>query len=193
MNRTYVGSLRRSLTARPSRRDVLRGLGGVGIALGSASLPPVVVAKQSKGKPKPNKPQPNQYGCLEVGDPCGRSRQCCSGVCKGKPGKKRCRAHDTGTCEQEVPGLCTADNPAASKCNNEINCACLRTTAGSNFCADLDTGIDICAECKRDADCEQLGYPSGSACAPIAVGFCAGTCETGMACVPPCGYVSPES
>jgi hypothetical protein len=36
-----------------------------------------------------------------------------------------------------------------------------------------------------------LGFPPGSACAPIATGNCVGTCPTGMVCMAPCGDVPP--
>ena len=37
-------------------------------------------------------------GCKNVGRKCQRARQCCSGVCRGKKDKKRCKAHDSGGC-----------------------------------------------------------------------------------------------
>jgi hypothetical protein len=38
-----------------------------------------------------------------------------------------------------------------------------------------------------------LGFPPESACAPVSQGRCAGGCPTGMACLPPCGYVPPDA
>lgn len=166
----------RTISEVPSRRDVLRGLAGVGLGLGMVRIPAMAAAKKKrKRKTKKRNPKvtPNQYGCLEVDDPCQTAEQCCSGICEGKKGKKRCLAHDTGTCKQDgqlVP------------CNNRTDCGCFRTTAGSDVCAGLATSE--CAVCQRDADCLALGFPSGTACTP-------GPCESGMACMPPCATRIP--
>jgi hypothetical protein len=69
---------------------------------------------------------------------------------------------------------------------------CTRTTGGSSFCGSLLDSTSSCATCKRDADCAKQGFPPGSACTPFATGACAGTCPTGMMCMPPCGYVPPD-
>jgi hypothetical protein len=181
----------RSLTELPSRRDVLRGLAGIG--LGMTRLP--LLASATKRTQSEAAPKPNKYGCLEIGDPCKRAGQCCSGICKRKNGKKKCRAHGTGTCDQQKPGVCTATflDPEIFDCNfRSGKCSCYATTAGSKYCAALGTS-SRCADCKKDTDCEKLGYPPGSACVPFAKGRCAGFCETGMACAVPCGYEPPES
>jgi hypothetical protein len=170
-----------------SRRSLL----GAALAAATGWLVPNIgeTRKKHPHKKKRKKAQPNQYGCLEVGDRCKSADQCCSGICKGKKGKKRCRAHDTGTCIQGIPDACDPDNPAIAVCNSDV-CLCLRTTAGSNFCADAN--LTACADCKKDADCEALGYPAGSACVPMTGGHCAGICEeTGMQCRIPCGATPP--
>jgi hypothetical protein len=73
-------------------------------------------------------------------------------------------------------------------------CYCIRTTAGSNFCAEpfSDAG-SVCADCQKDDDCEALGFPKGTACAPVSKGVCGAEleCETGMACMLPCRAKSP--
>ena len=188
MDQHHLAVVTRSLTRVPSRRDVLRGLVGAGLGLAMARFPIVVAAKRKRRKKK--KARPNAFGCLEVGDPCQNADQCCSGICEGKKGTRRCRARGVGTCDQQALGWCRADT---LKCNNSQDCACIRTTAGSNFCVQLNVpDEEICADCQRDADCEVLGFPAGSACAPFSVGICAGACESGMACVPPCGYVPSD-
>jgi hypothetical protein len=173
--------LARSLTG--SRRSLLAGV--LAVAIGWLGAPGVKAKKKPKTKPKPNR-----YGCLDVGDPCKRDGQCCSGICKGKPGKKRCRAHDTGTCPQRRPGLCDPHQPTVTPCNNET-CVCLRTTADSNFCANANSVN--CADCKKDADCLAEGFPKGTACVPMTGGECTNFCdETGMACMLPCGTELPD-
>jgi hypothetical protein len=188
MNTDHVDDMTRMLTILPSRRDVLRGLAGAGLGLGAFRFRGATEAKKRKNKHKKHKPKkatPNEFGCLEVGDPCKTATQCCSGVCEGKKGKKRCRAHGNGTCNQTIQAFCAPDNPTISLCNS-ADCVCVRTTAGSNFCTSTQ-GVQ-CADCTRDADCEALGFLPGSACLPWSEGQCAGDCgETGMACAVPCG------
>jgi hypothetical protein len=188
VDQNHFERLTKALIAIPSRRDVLRGLSGLGLALGVARLPVVVDAKKRKHKKKKKdkKAKPNAFGCLEVGDPCKSADQCCSGICEGK----KCRSHDTGTCNQEAPGVCEEGNPPKAHCNGSI-CWCLRTTAGSNFCGNTG-GPSACADCQKDADCEALGFPSGSACVPYSEGNCSYCGEGGMACVVPCGTEPSE-
>ena len=177
MDQHQFATLTRSLTRTPSRRDVLRGVASAGLALGLTRLPNAAEARKKRRKTKAKSPKPNAFGCLEVGDACKSAARCCSGVCAGKQGKRMCRAHNTGTCKQD--GVLTP-------CNNRTTCGCFRTTAGSDVCAGL-FGPSACAVCQRDADCLELGFPSGSAC-----GLSAIPCEGGMmACYVPCGIEAP--
>jgi hypothetical protein len=184
MNSRYFDGLICSLVA--SRRALFPGMlamaaGWVGVSTGEA---------KKKHKHKAKKANPNEFGCISVGKTCKNAEQCCSGACEGKKGKKRCRAHDTGTCDQNVDGICEADDLAQTLCGD--TCACIRTTAGSNVCFDPGAGSD-CADCQKDADCQALGFPAGSACAPSTGINCAGACESGMLCAVPCGVAPPES
>jgi hypothetical protein len=186
MDASQFDTFARSLTG--SRRSLLGGslalaTGWLGVSATDAKK------KHKKRKPKKPKPKPNAYGCLEVSDPCQNAEQCCSGVCVGKKGKRQCRSHDSGTCDQALPGRCS-NSPTLSTCNGSETCACIRTTANSSFCARL--GATICSDCEKDADCAALGLPPGSACAPVSEGTCAGICAGGMACLLPCGAEIPE-
>lgn len=174
----------RSLTG--SRRSLLAG--SLALATGWLGVSATEAKKKHK-KRKPKKPKPNAYGCLEVADPCQNEEQCCSGICDGKKGKRKCRAHDTETCDQKRPGYCEAGNPYLALCHGGL-ANCFRTTAGSNVCSrNL-----LCADCQRDADCEALGYPPGTACAPLGGDYsCADICESDMACVIPVGVAPPEA
>jgi hypothetical protein len=145
--------------------------------------------KKRKRKKRSPKATPNQYGCLEIGDSCKSADQCCSGICDGKKGKRACRAHGAGTCKPQ-PGVCTNPDPGLGTCNNNNFCYCHRTTANSIYCADQEH--TECADCRKDADCVALGYPPGSACIPYSEGICSGACESGMACVVPCGFEPVE-
>jgi hypothetical protein len=185
-------ALMRSLFSMPSRRHLLHGLAGAGLGLGVSRFPAGVEGKKRKPKKrKPRKAKPNEFGCLSVGQTCKSGEQCCSGICDGKKGKKTCRAHDTGNCEQGGPQICTSGPPQSLTCNNEAYCRCFGTTAGSIVCSRFDQ-MQSCADCQQDADCIALGFPPGSACAPVSVGPCGGQCESGMACVIPCGAEFPE-
>src|SRR5687768_12771659 len=152
MDQQQFTAWKRALSSVPCRRDVLRWLGGAGLGLGALRLSGVVARKKhtnkrkKKNKKKKKSPQPafNQYGCLEVGQPCrGDSSLCCSGICegtapkKGKPDRRVCAAHDTGTCKQDG---------VLAPCNNRTNCGCFRTTAGSDVCAELFPP-SACAAC----------------------------------------------
>ena len=218
MDQHHLTTWTRSLSSLPSRRDVLRGLAGAGLGLSALRLSDAVAAKHKnkKGKKRKRKktsqtpitPPPftlpplvfNQFGCVEVGQPCrGDNTNCCSGICQGsaptpgQPDTSRCAAHDTGTCRQDIEGLCTIPDLFLATCNNRTDCGCIRTTAGSNYCAELfgGPGFSQCVSCERDADCIAAGLPAASACAPVSPGRCAGTCATGMACLVPCGAVRP--
>src|SRR5688500_16952446 len=183
---TRFPAVTQTLARLPTRRDIVRGLAGAGLGLAGLRLSGLAGAKQkharSKRKKKNRKrPQPvvNQYGCLEVGQPCkGDSTRCCSGVCEGKKPKKgkkdtrRCVAHGTGTCEQDQLTLCEVYNPAPAPCNNAA-CVCVRTTADSSFCGTTAVGVSDCAACQRDSDCQALGFAAGSACVPWSTGTCA--------------------
>lgn len=197
MDGSHFDDLTRSFTE--SRRAIFGG--ALTLAVGWLGVTGVEAKKKRKRKRKNHKkvqpPTPNEFGCLEVGDLCTSEDDCCSGVCEGSKGKKTCRSHGTGTCYQDQVGYCLAEpDDAFIICNNSFNCFCYTTTAGSNFCGQgrsLNDEDPRCADCQTDADCLSLGYPAGSACAPVATGNCAGHCPTGMACLPPCGVELPES
>lgn len=170
-----------------SRRAILGG--ALSLAAGMVGAATAVGKKKRKRKKRKPRATPNEFGCLEVDDPCTSAEQCCSGICEGKKGKRTCRGHGLGTCKPQ-PGFCLDPNSLLVPCNNEINCVCLNTTANSLFCAGL--GPSKCADCQRDADCTMLGFPAGSACVPVGEGACTGACASGMMCAVPCGTPLPE-
>jgi hypothetical protein len=189
----------RAMRGVPSRRDVLRSLAGAGLGVGIVRFPDLAAAKKRKRKKrKKNKKvkpaQPNEFGCFEVGDPCRSEADCCSGICEEKNGKRTCRAHGTDVCRQDEPGVCTAPADDIPSLGCGINCFCYRTTAGSNFCGPSPRTSEQqdCTDCRTDADCVALGYPAGSACAPVGRGNCTGFCDSGMACLVPCGVEFPD-
>lgn len=184
----------RSLFSAASRRDILRGL-AAGLGLGSAYPSLEAAGKKKRKRRKKKRKQhmpgtPNEFGCIEVGDRCTSADECCSGVCEGT----KCQAHGVDICRQDRPGVCTAGLDELPSLGCGVNCWCYRTTAESNFCGRsprTSPPVD-CTSCRKDADCIALGYPPGSACAPVGTGNCSGWCDTGMACLVSCGVPYPE-
>jgi hypothetical protein len=160
-----------------------RTLAGV-LGLSALALPGLADARKKRKKKK--KIKKNQFGCVDVGNFCKNGGQCCSGICEGKKGKKKCKAHDASTCVAgqtiddcggSVNVLCTATGGDPG--------ACLTTTGNAPYCA---TSLE-CFSCQQDVDCEPI-CGQGAACLP-----CAGQCAeeggtlcagiSGVACNPP--------
>jgi hypothetical protein len=184
MDENRVAVVTRTLSDRPSRRDVLCGLAAAGLGLGVARWPEMAEARK-KGKKKhkkPKAPNPNAFGCLDVGAACNNGVQCCSGICEGKT----CRAHHAGICKVDYD-LCTtgAGHVCGIVDEVETTCACVLTTGNAPFCGDFSEGA-ICRDCAKDTDCE-VGFGVGAACV-VLKGICEGQCaDTGdTACVAPC-------
>ena len=202
MNTHRFDPIARSLTVLPSRRDVLRGLVGAGLGpalLGWPRGESMVAAKnkrKQKHKPKQQTPLPpspppapfNQFGCLDVGQPCqGDSTLCCSGICE--PTTSRCIAHNSGVCSASTDTCTLREN---IPCNpNKEGCLCTLTTSNAGFCADFSDAAagersNLCRFCSQDTDCQEEFGP-GAACVVLA-GACTGIClRTGTtACMRSC-------
>jgi hypothetical protein len=155
--------LTRALVAPASRRRLLGGLAG---PLGDAAT-----AKQRRKKVKRN-----AFGCVNVGKFCKHDGQCCSGICKGKKGKKRCRAHGQSTCRRGQDACTRPDVDCLSSTGESGDC--FVTTGKASFCgADGD-----CFACTKDADCIPVCGPQ-AACI-VCVG-CAEEVGTDTACESP--------
>jgi hypothetical protein len=124
---------------------------GVGIGVAGVRWPEVTAKKQRKKK---KKARPNAFGCLDVGDPCKNADQCCSGICEGKKGKRKCRAHGAGSCQTDYDGC----NGLVAVCGTAG--FCFRTTGNASFCGGPGGNCMVCA---KDADCEPTHGP-GAAC-----------------------------
>ena len=109
--------------------------------------------------------------CRPFGSTCKRSRQCCSGLCKGRK-KMTCRAHDTGGCQ---PGEGDCDILVTCTTSEGLEGRCYTTTGDAGFCG--FTGD--CMVCQRDADCQAV-YGPRTACIADCF-FCPDT--GGSACV----------
>jgi hypothetical protein len=179
-------------TAQTRRRALGLFAAAAGSVLGSVGFSGAV-AKKHKSKKK-TKIKRNGFGCVNVGNACKNDGQCCSGICQGKKGKKKCQAHNEGGCTVErnfcvtgsLLGLCGPDVPSPD--------ICLTTSGNAAFCARLKGFITEvnCQLCRTDTDCENLGFPSGSACVTFTGAACANATDcngingsTGTMCLPP--------
>jgi hypothetical protein len=166
MHNTRFASFSRGLIGRPSRRDVVRGLTGCGLAWGAAQWPGIVAArKKHKHKKKHCKqrtvPQANAFGCLDVGQPCnGDSSACCSGICEGtkpkkcKPDTSRCVGHDESSCVAgDQAGVCV-DGVMTVFCTTSFGWdgICDTTTGNAGYCYKNSA----CFPCRTDADCQPI-------------------------------------
>jgi hypothetical protein len=185
MGATRFDDLLRSLINRASRREVLAGVAGAAFGLEATRLD--LVAKTKKRK----KLKLNQFGCVNVGDPCrGKDSNCCSGICdggkprRGKKDRSRCVGHNVGICTRGQDAC--AQGPAqATQCGlTGSTCFCRRTTGGAGFCS--RPVADLCHDCRTDDDCEELGFPSGSACVVYVQPGCGCPETDNRTCVYPC-------
>jgi hypothetical protein len=189
MDGTQFDTVIRSLTK--SRRSLLGGaLALTGGWFGIANTAARKKGKKRKGKKKPKALLFNQYGCVDVGQPCrGDSSTCCSGICegvapgRGKPDRSQCVAHNTSIC---TPALNICTTGSESTCNaNNASTHCTVTTGNAGFCADFTQGAaKHCRNCSRDTDC-QAEFGAGVACV-VFTGICATYCPAtgGTACMP---------
>jgi hypothetical protein len=158
MDGSRFDRLTRSLAMAVSRRALLASLSALGLSV--IPFPGAVDARKRRKR----KPEPNKYGCLDVGKACrGNDNKCCSGICKGKKPKKgerdksSCVGHDADGCQA---GQDVCAGAYASCGGGGPGVGCYRTTGKASFCA-LGTA---CQACRNDADCEELGYGKGAAC-----------------------------
>jgi hypothetical protein len=163
--------LARSVTEGSSRRGVLRSFAATALGLTMARLTGAVEAKNRKKK----KIKRNSFGCVNVGSFCKNAGQCCSGICQGKKGKKKCQAHDASTCAVgQTIDDCGGANVLCTASGGDPG-VCVTTTGNAAYCA---TSLD-CFPCKRDVDCEPF-CGQGAACLPCA-GECAAVGNTACA------------
>ena len=159
MNQNRTAVVTRSLTRVPTRRDVVRGLVGAGFGLGAARLPGVVAAKRKRRRIRRN-----AFGCVDVGGYCKGDEHCCSGNCAGKPGQKRCRAHDTGGCQAGLQ-----DTTCATEANPGTDVPCTTSAGNAGFCNTTTGNAGFCAysggtyPCAKDAECQEI-YGPRAAC-----------------------------
>jgi hypothetical protein len=136
--------LTRAVATLRSRRTFAGVLG-----LSALALPGLADAKK-KRKKKKKKVRFNEFGCVNVGGFCKNSGQCCSGICQGKKGKKKCQAHDTSTCQLgQQEEFCGGSEDVNCLTPDNTEGLCEVTTGNAPFCF----GEGQCFPCSKDADC----------------------------------------
>jgi hypothetical protein len=173
MNEPRFERWARALSGPASRRQTILAsiLGGLTLLRGGHEA----TAKKRKKK----NIKKNDFGCVNVGGLCKNKGQCCSGICKGKKGRKRCKAHDTGGCTGEQDTCAGVLVPCKTATGEDG--ACARTTGNAGYC----NGGGFCFPCRRDADCharcgpqaacivcETECGPNGTACVGRSEGDC---------------------
>lgn len=163
----------RAVSTMLTRRTLAGALG-----LGAIGLADLADAKKKKRKRKKKKVKRNEFGCVDVGRFCKKADQCCSGICQGKKGKKKCKAHDATTCQGgETSAECGGVDVPCTSSSGEPNGLCFTTTGKAGYCiADGD-----CFPCQKDADCIPV-------CGPQAACVVCADCEEqsgGTGCVGP--------
>jgi hypothetical protein len=146
----------RTQAAGGSRRRAILGLGAAVVvaALGRRSAGAAMLCR------------PNQQ-------PCKRGSQCCSGVCAGKNGKRRCRAaFSQSTCTIEKNACPQGETTGVTDCGTD--CWCWVAAEGASLCGALIDNARTCRDCARIAP--------GTIC----VRGGAGECPKPFACVRPC-------
>lgn len=146
-------------------------LGGVtALDIGPVRLPNHASARKRK-----KKVAFNAFGCVDVGRFCRSAAQCCSGICRGKKRKRRCRAHDTGGCPVGFSGLICA-NPTTRVCTTSTGKpgACYTTTGKAGYCGSAVS----CVACTKDADCQAIPFLGGRAACVVCENCSQGQVDT---------------
>jgi hypothetical protein len=152
-----------------------RGLGAL-LGLGATGMPGLAAAKKNGRKKQRKKIKRNNFNCVNVGDYCKNDGQCCSGICQGKKGKEKCKAHDVGGCQAgQSIGECGGTDVPCTSGSGESG-TCFTTTGKAGYCHVSGN----CSVCRKDADCREKCGPQ-AACV-----LCADCPETGgTGCVGP--------
>jgi hypothetical protein len=109
------------------------------------------------------------HDCKNLNAKCKRSQKCCSGVCRGRKGRKRCKAHDTGGCPRGQDA-CAGSDACTTSTGNPGHCA--TTSGNAGYCV---FGAPNCRVCTHDDECRPQFGPR-AACLRCA------SCPEGTAC-----------
>jgi len=118
----------------------------------------VAEARKSRKKKRRKKPKLNEFGCVNVGTSCRKDKACCSGICNGKQGKKKCRAHGSGGCGAGHTAMGCGGQVVGCITSSGEDGVCVTTTGQAGYCMSDRTN----AVCSRDADCHELYGPEAA-------------------------------
>ena len=135
VDRDRFDALIRSLALDRSRRGVIRGLSACSAGATLAALGV----------------QQTAAACRDNGGKCKRDNDCCSGTCKGKKKRGKCRP-------AEGARGCTIDDPCHTVCPDDPAGFCAMTVAGKPFCFQIGS----CFDCTSNEDCVDFSGNSGA-------------------------------
>ena len=169
MDHHRFDALIRSLGRKASRRHLVTCATGAWLMLPvlQEAAPGEAKRKRKRKHQRDNqRPQgrPNEFGCINVGDPCENDEGCCSSFCDGPPGDRTCRAHDAGDCPPGIlPSGCGGTDVACTTSLGRTG-RCSTTTGNAGYCLSAGEGFP----CKTDAECQAaLGATLGPGAACI--------------------------
>jgi hypothetical protein len=152
VDQQHFDGVPRSLRGGPTRRHVLRGLlAAAGLGWGGARWPAGAAARRKRTRTV----RRNAFGCVDVGGFCTDAGQCCSGVCRGKRGKKRCRAHDADVCTAGQRDVNCGGQDVACTSGTGQPGVCETTTGNAPYCA----GSLWVVPCATDRECRRYCGP----------------------------------
>jgi hypothetical protein len=174
ISKTFAGGALTAVLVRSFPFVLSRGATATAFGLAALGGPRLSEAKKKHKRKK--KIERNEFGCVDVGTFCKNDGQCCSGICQGKKGKKRCKAHDTGTgCQAgQTAQICGGTDVTCTTSTGFPQGLCATTTGNAAYCS-ANTACQVCA---RDVDCHAEFGPQ-AACV-----VCNG-CAEGTACDSP--------
>lgn len=167
----------RTMAIPAPRRAVGRFLAGAGLSgllaqIGGRDLLAAGADKKRKEQPKrkpKQKPKFNEFGCVNVGNFCTKSNQCCSGICGGNKDKKTCRGHNTGSpaCVGGDLGFCAEQPIFGTECTSSQNVKgiCTKTTGKAPYCAASEPETSCSRSpvlCNTDPDCQAFCGPDAA-------------------------------
>jgi hypothetical protein len=113
-------------------------------------------------------------GCKDVGTRCKRKSDCCSNICRGRRGRKKCKSHDTGGCQAgQIEAFCGGTTVQCTT-SSGLPGSCNTTSGNAGYCS----REGACVSCTKDLDCQNQ-FGAGAACVKCA------TCPGGLGCASP--------
>lgn len=138
------------------------GLAASWFGLATQGSTPTAARKKHKKK----QAKQNGFGCVDAGNFCKNGGQCCSGICQGKKGKKKCQGHNASTCQA---------GQQEEVCSGELSVPCLISEGVEGQC-DTTTGnapiaratASVSSATRMPIACRSVGHRRPASSAPVA-------------------------